>query len=97
MPEVASRTRSKGDWGGEKRRGDEDENVKETICYFQRAARSCVHTCTRASVLIAAANASNFTRLISLSLAESARFRSEDGRRKEKEKKKKKVGKRTTR
>lgn len=56
------------------------------------AGRTIVHTCTRALVLIAAVNASNFTRLISLSLAESARFRSEDGRRKEK-----KVGKRTTR
>lgn len=96
VPEVASRARSsfscpiERDEGG---KGKRDGNVKETICYFQRAARSHIHARERRCLSVAV-NASNFTRLISLSLAESARSRSEDGRKKEK---KKVNGKRTTR
>lgn len=79
VPEVASRARSKGT--KREGKGNGTRNVKETIRYFQRAARSRIH----ARRLSVAVNASNFTRLISLSLAESsARSRSEDGRRGEK-------------
>lgn len=70
VPEVASRARSKG-W-------ENGTSVKETICHFQSAARSYVRA--RVLVLIAAVNASNFTRLISLSLAVPARSTGEDGR-----------------
>lgn len=68
MPEVASHARSES---AEKKKGEGNgTNVKETICRFQRTARSYVNA--RVLVLIAAVNASNFTRLISLSLAESS-------------------------
>lgn len=59
--------------------GKNGTSVKETICHFQGAARSYVSATVL--VLIATVNASNFTRLISLSLAVPARSgRSEDGR-----------------
>lgn len=60
VPEVASRTLDRKGW-------ENGTNVKETICRFQRAARPYMRA--RVLVLIAAVNASNFTRLISLSLA----------------------------
>lgn len=68
VPEVASHARSES---AEGKKGEGNRtNVKETICRFQRTAWSYVNA--RVLVLIAAVNASNFTRLISLSLAESS-------------------------
>lgn len=64
VPEVASRARSKG-W-------ENGMSVKETICHFQSGPHD--RMCARVLVLIAAVNASNFTRLISLSLAGAGPF-----------------------
>lgn len=91
VPEVASHARSES---AEGKKGEGNRtNVKETICRFQRTAWSYVNA--RVLVLIAAVNASNFTRLISLSLAESSvrsRRMNETGR-KRREKKRKRKGK----
>lgn len=62
--------KAQGEKGEGKREEGNRTSVKETICHFQRAARSYVNA--RVLVLIAAVNASNFTRLISLSLADSS-------------------------
>lgn len=107
VPEVASHARSEEMEGvGRERKGKRDENVKETICYAIFSGphdHTCkyipVHTYTyaRALVLIATVNANNFTRLISLSLAESARSRFQERGWTKERRKKKAVGKRTTR